>query len=149
MSAHPGYAGDLTPAETWQLLATNPDAVLIDVRTEGEWRTIGVPDTTELDQQTLFIEWATTWGPNPRFSKELSDAVTDPSVPVLFLCRSGGRSVGAAQDATTAGFSQAYNVLEGFEGDLDSAGQRSVNGWQLANLPTTTYPAPATDTTSK
>lgn len=134
-----GYAGDLTPAQTWELLANNPDAVLVDVRTEGEWRTIGVPDTSSIDHRPVFIEWATAWGPNPSFVKELTGSGANPAAPIIFLCRSGGRSVGAAQDATAAGFTQAFNVLEGFEGDLDAAGERTVNGWRLAGLPTTTF----------
>ncbi len=146
MSAHPGYAGNLTPTETWHLLANNPDAVLVDVRTDGEWRTIGVPDTTDLNQRPHFIEWVTPFGPNPDFLAELGGAVTDLTAPVLFLCRSGARSVAAAQGATAAGFTQAYNVLEGFEGDVDVAGHRTVNGWKNVNLPTTAYPATSAPT---
>lgn len=135
------YAGDLTPSQTWELLEHNPDAVLVDVRTRGEWDTIGVPDTSSINQTTHFIEWSTAFGPNPDFLTELRAAAGNPNVPVLFLCRSGARSIGAAQDATAAGFTQAFNVLEGFEGDLDAAGGRTVNGWLLAGLPTTTASA--------
>ena len=136
------YAGDLTPAQVWELLENNPDAVLVDVRTDGEWRTIGVPDTSSIKQTSHFIEWSTAFGPNPNFLDQLSEAVPHANVPVLFLCRSGARSIGAAQDATAAGFTQAFNVLEGFEGDLDADGGRTVNGWILAGLPTTTFVAP-------
>ena len=138
------YAGDLTPQQAWDLLESNPDAILVDVRTEGEWRQIGVPDTSALEgHRTAFIEWATPFGPNENFLAELAEAGLTPGDerPIVFLCRAGNRSIGAAVDATAAGFGPAYNILEGFEGDTDAAGQRTVNGWRLRGLPATTYTA--------
>lgn len=138
------YAGDLTPQQAWELLESNPEAILVDVRTEGEWRQIGVPDTSSLEgHREAFIEWATPFGPNENFLAELAEAGLTPGDerPIVFLCRSGHRSIGAATDATAAGFGPAYNILEGFEGDNDAAGQRTVNGWRLRGLPTTTYTA--------
>ena len=56
--------------------------------------------------------------------------------PVMFMCRSGARSHGAAIAATQAGYPNSFNVLEGFEGDKDSNGHRSsVGGWRKAGLP--------------
>ena len=138
------YAGDLTPQQAWDLLESNPDAILVDVRTEGEWRQVGVPDTSSLEgDRAAFIEWTTPFGPNENFLTELAETGLTPGNerPVIFLCRSGNRSIGAAIDATAAGFGPAYNVLEGFEGDTDAAGQRTVNGWRLRGLPATTYTA--------
>lgn len=139
------YAGDLTPQQAWDLLETTPDAVLVDVRTVGEWQQIGVPDLSPLDgdREVVFTEWATAFGPNPRFLDQLAEAGLAPGDgrPVIFLCRSGNRSIGAAVDATAAGFGPSYNVLEGFEGDTDLSGGRTVNGWRLRGLPSTTYTA--------
>jgi rhodanese-related sulfurtransferase len=57
-------------------------------------------------------------------------------VPVAFLCRSGVRSVAAAELVTAAGFARAYNVAEGFEGPVDGAGHRGgAAGWKAAGLP--------------
>ena len=71
----------------------------------------------------------------PDFMKEL-EAKVDKSAPVLFICRSGGRSHNAAMMAMQAGYAEAYNVLEGFEGDKDAAGHRgSKGGWRFAGLP--------------
>lgn len=140
------YAGDLTPQQAWDLLESNPEAILVDVRTEGEWRQVGVPDTSSLDgAREAFIEWATPFGPNDNFLTELAAAGLTPGDerPIVFLCRSGNRSIGAAIDATAAGFGPAYNILEGFEGDTDAAGRRTVNGWRLRGLPATTYTAGA------
>ncbi|HEY0188731.1 MAG TPA: rhodanese-like domain-containing protein [Cellulomonas sp.] len=136
------YAGDLTPQEAWDLLAADPSAVLVDVRTEGEWLTIGVPDTTTLDTEagprSAFVQWVDGSGrPNPLFLDELTALGLEPGGdrPVLLLCRSGVRSVAAANAATAAGLGPVYNVLTGFEGDVGPDGQRGHHGWRAAGLP--------------
>lgn len=130
------YAGDLAPQQAWDLLASNPDAVLVDVRTSAEWQWVGAADLSGLGRRALGIEWVTSAGePNQRFVDQLAEAGVDPEAPVLFLCRSGGRSAAAAQIATAAGYRTAYNVAEGFEGDPDAEGHRgTVNGWKVAGL---------------
>jgi rhodanese-related sulfurtransferase len=132
-----GYAGDITPQQAWDLLAADPDATLVDVRTEGEWRAIGVPDTTSLEKQPVFSEWVRAGGrPNTQFLEELK-AVGVTGGPVVFLCRSGQRSIGAARLATAAGIAPSYNVLEGFEGAPGADGVRDQQGWKVAGLPWT------------
>jgi rhodanese-related sulfurtransferase len=130
------YAGDLSPSQAWDLLASDPDAVLVDVRTSAEWQWVGGADLSELGKRTLGIEWMTSAGqPNERFVDHLSEAGVEPEAPVLFLCRSGGRSAAAASLASAAGYRAAYNVAEGFEGDPDAEGHRgTVNGWKVAGL---------------
>ena len=129
------YAGDLTPQDAWAKLEQG--AVLVDVRTEGEWAHIGVPDTKATDNDPLFIQWTFPGGiPNPDFVEQLKQqAPEDTGVELVFLCRSGQRSIAAAIAATQAGFT-AYNVLEGFEGEPDRYGERTVNGWKNRGLPT-------------
>jgi rhodanese-related sulfurtransferase len=127
------YTGDLTPREAWARLEAG--AVLVDVRTEAEWAQIGVPVTAAAGQNPLFIQWNQAGGiPNPRFLEELQQRCPT-GAELLFLCRSGARSVAAATAAAAAGFT-AYNVLEGFEGEPDAAGVRVVNGWKNRGLPT-------------
>ena len=122
------YAGDITPQQAWDLLAEDPDAVLVDVRTDREWQVIGVPDTTSIERRTLFIEWTNSYGErNPDFIDELKAAGL--TGPVVFLCRSGNRSVGAATVATAAGIAPSYNVLEGFEGRF-APGWKSILPWK-------------------
>lgn len=130
------YAGDLSPQQAWTLLSEQPAAQLVDVRTQAEWVWVGAPDLAELGKETVRIEWS-RWpegGANLAFLDELAAAGVEPGDPVLFLCRSGVRSVAAAQAATAAGYRKAYNVLEGFEGGLDAAGHRGVGGWKASGL---------------
>ena len=121
------YAGDLTPAQAFDLVRDDPDAVLVDVRTTAEWAQVGIPDLSELGKQVVFLEWQQ--GPqrslNPAFVDELRQAVP-PDAPLVMICRSGVRSIAAAQAATAAGLGPSYNVLEGFEGGA---------GWVRTGLP--------------
>jgi rhodanese-related sulfurtransferase len=134
-----GYAGDLTPQGAWDVLASNPKAVLVDVRTQAEWAFVGVPDTSDLGRAPAFVEWTSypDGEINPRFVQDLLEAGVEPSAdaPVIFICRSGVRSVGAAIAATEAGIGPSYNVLEGFEGGMNDLGQRGHEGWRAAGLP--------------
>jgi len=124
------YDGALTPQEAYELLRQTPEAKLVDVRTRAEWDWVGrIPGAVE-------IELVTYPGnrPNGQFVQELEQAV-DKSAPVLFICRSGGRSHNAAMLALQAGY-EAYNVLEGFEGDKDAQGHRNTRGgWRASGLP--------------
>jgi rhodanese-related sulfurtransferase len=125
------YAGALLPAEAHKLMQAG--AKLVDVRTKPELAYVGkIPGS-------LAVEWQTYPGgrENPEFLAELAAAVPKDQ-PVMFLCRSGARSNAAAEAATRAGWKEAYNILEGFEGDKDSDQHRnSVGGWRKAGLPWT------------
>lgn len=132
------YAGDLSPLQAWARLEDG--AILVDVRTEGEWAHIGIPDTASAGGQRndpLFIQWNLAGGiPNSQFLEQLKQLVPETEgTELIFLCRSGARSIAAATAATAAGFT-SYNVLEGFEGEPDRHGERTVNGWKNRGLPT-------------
>jgi rhodanese-related sulfurtransferase len=131
------YAGDITPEEAWQLLDGDPNAVLVDVRTDAEWRFVGVPDLSPLSRDAVFIEWNRTDGTrNQGFVDDLKAAgITPGERPVVFLCRSGNRSIGAAEAATEAGIGPSYNILDGFEGGLDEQRHRGRTGWKAVGLP--------------
>jgi rhodanese-related sulfurtransferase len=123
--------GLLTPTEAWQLFSAGV-LDLVDTRTHAERDLIGfVPGS-------IAIEWYDYPAKvrNERFLDQLREQVP-PERPVAFLCRSGVRSNYAAELATQHGWQAAYNILEGFEGDKNAAGQRRVNGWQMAGLPWT------------
>lgn len=118
------YAGNLTPQEAWALFSSGI-AELVDVRTYKELERVGyVPGAKH-------VEWlrGSDMAQNPRFLSQLGAKVGKEDV-VLFLCRSGKRSVAAAEAATVSGYRNAFNVLEGFEGD--GSPQR---GWLHHGLP--------------
>jgi rhodanese-related sulfurtransferase len=125
------YQGAVLPAEAYELLRHAPGAKLVDVRTRAELDYVGrMPGSVE-------IEWQHYPGgqPNAAFVTELRRQV-DVEALLMFICRSGARSHAAAAQAAAAGYSQCYNVLEGFEGDRDAQGHRnSVGGWRFAGLP--------------
>ena len=125
----PGYAGDVSAqlaCQWWQA----GDAVLIDVRTDAEREWVGfVPGAVPL----AWKQWP-GMVLNPGFEAGLREAVPSGKKAVM-LCRSGVRSIAAAKCATDLGI-QAYNILEGFEGDPDQQGQRGKKGgWRFAGLP--------------
>lgn len=133
------YAGDLTPTEAWEQLGADSQAQLVDVRTQAEWNFVGVPDLSSLARRVHCVEWQSfpSGAPNPGFVAQASQALgPDTGRTVLLLCRSGARSRAAAMALTAAGFSRAFNVAGGFEGDVDGQGHRgTINGWKAAGLP--------------
>lgn len=142
-SANGPRIDEVLPQEAWQILASDPNSRLVDVRTLAEWSYVGIPDLSELGQTLICVEWKQFPGMsvNPRFveavAEELGSAA--PST-ILFICRSGARSLQAA-GAVAAHFEGAgkpvrcLNVAEGFEGDLDDYGHRGQrNGWKHRNL---------------
>jgi rhodanese-related sulfurtransferase len=126
------YFGAVTAEEAYTLANGLPNARIIDVRTRPEWDFVGhIPCT-------VLIEWNSypAGARNPAFLHELKAVAPDPETPLLFLCRSGQRSDGAARVATAAGYRKAFNILDGFEGARDGEGHRgTLGGWRKAGLP--------------
>jgi rhodanese-related sulfurtransferase len=124
-----GYAGDVTPEQAYAWFADG-EAVLIDVRSDAEREWVGfVPGAVGL----AWKQWP-GMALNAGFDEALKAAVPAGKKAVL-LCRSGVRSVSAARRATELGL-EAYNILEGFEGDADAEGHRGrKGGWRLRGLP--------------
>ena len=124
------YAGRVSPTLAWQLFSSG-QAQLVDVRTAEERKFVGhVPGT-------VHVAWATGTAltRNPRFARELESKVKKDGV-VLLLCRSGKRSALAAEVAAKAGFTRVFNVLEGFEGEIDANQHRGGgDGWRFHGLP--------------
>ena len=124
-----GYAGDVPPqlaCQWWQ----QGDAVLVDVRTDAEREWVGmIPGAVSL----AWKQWP-GMAINAGFDEALKAAVPAGKKAVL-LCRSGVRSIAAAKRATELGL-EAYNILEGFEGDADDEGHRGrKGGWRFRGLP--------------
>jgi rhodanese-related sulfurtransferase len=129
---------EVSPADSWAALKSNPQAVLVDVRTDAEWNFVGVPDLSSLGKQVVLIPWQTFPGmqPNSQFIEHLRKAGVTAESQVYYLCRSGARSLAAGQAAQAAGFPHAYNVADGFEGPVDAEGHRgNLGGWKASKLP--------------
>ena len=124
------YAGSVPPKLAWALFSAG-EAQLVDVRSAEERKFVGhVPGSQH-------VPWAsgTALTRNPRFTRELEAKVSKEAV-VLLLCRSGKRSALAAEAATKAGFARVFNVLEGFEGEINTLQHRGVaDGWRFHRLP--------------
>lgn len=130
------YTGAVTPEEALELLKADASVRLIDVRTRAELDWVGRPQVP--DNQYANVEWLRYPGgvPNEHFVEQLTSQTADKNAPLLFLCRSAARSKAAAKVAYEAGFTQSFDILEGFEGDKDSAGHRkNVSGWCFRGLP--------------
>jgi rhodanese-related sulfurtransferase len=128
------YRGDIPPAEAYKRLEANPKAVLIDVRTEPEWAFVGLPAVDNL----IRLSWQSY--PDMKVNADFAARIEAQSLPrdteILCICRSGARSASAAAALTKAGFTNCWNVAEGFEGNRDSEGHRgTIGGWKAAGLP--------------
>ena len=132
------YAGDVQPTEAWDALQADPDAALIDVRTQAEWAFVGVPDLSTAGKQPLLVQWQVfpTMQQNPQFTQQLEAAGLAGDRKLYFICRSGARSQSAAVAATAAGLGPCFNVAGGFEGGHDAQRHRgTTSGWKSEGLP--------------
>ncbi|MBF0218387.1 MAG: rhodanese-like domain-containing protein [Gammaproteobacteria bacterium] len=131
---------NLTPEAAFALLSSNPRAVLVDVRSSMEFLFVGHP------KGAIHLAWIDEpdWVVNPDFVRQVrelmlggaSDNFGNAAAPVILICRSGKRSLEAGQLLLEAGFSEVYNVLDGFEGERDANHQRStLGGWRFVGLP--------------
>ncbi len=129
---------NVSPTEVWDVLRTDPEAQVVDVRTDAEWAYVGLPDLSTADRQPVLIPWQLfpSMQVNADFTEQMKQAGLTPSRKIYFLCRSGVRSLAAAQAAQAAGFPHAYNIADGFEGPPDEEGHRgTVAGWKAEALP--------------
>ena len=124
---------NLTPLQTRDFLAGQPDALFLDCRSEAEFYFVGHPEGA------VHVAWAEApdWEINPHFVAEVRKLVGHSiDRPVVIICRSGNRSVDAAKALESAGFTRVINVLHGFEGSLNERHHRGeVNGWRFDGLP--------------
>lgn len=129
---------DVTPAEAWDRLQKQPQAVLLDVRSTLEYEYVGHP------VGAVHVPWKEPpdWENDPQFVAKVKAALAErvegepEALPLMTLCRSGKRSRAAAEALMRQGFREVYNISEGFEGRLNEQGHRSsVNGWRFNKLP--------------
>ena len=139
---HVHAVGEVTPLEAWELLKSDPKAQLVDVRTTAEWSFVGVPDLAQLGRRVLMIEWSSYPGMarNGEFETQVAGQLkahgAGAETPIVFICRSGARSLSAAQAMSAKGYRRCFNLAGGFEGDLDGERHRGLqNGWKHEGLP--------------
>jgi rhodanese-related sulfurtransferase len=142
VSDHSGDVGEMPAAAAYELLCADPAAVLIDVRTAAEWSFVGVPDLSGIGKQAIFSEWQSYPLSQPvagfadSLRAQLAAKATPLDAPLLFLCRSGARSLAAARAMAALGYSRCVNVAGGFEGPCDASRQRGRrDGWKARELP--------------
>ena len=129
---------NVVPTQAWEALQANSNAQLVDVRTDAEWNFVGVPDLNAAGKQTVLIPWQMypTMQLNGSFEDNLTQAGLTADDHIYFICRSGVRSLAAAEAARAAGFPHVYNVADGFEGPPDADGHRGGEaGWKADGLP--------------
>jgi rhodanese-related sulfurtransferase len=131
----------LSPRDAYAYLSATPDAVFIDCRSEAEYFLVGHPVVEHAGAEPTrphHIWWADELRleMNERFVEDVAQVAGARERPVVLICRSGRRSVSAAEALEAAGWTEVYNVLEGFEGPLDDRDRRStLGGWRVAGLP--------------
>jgi len=133
----------ITCDDTFELLTSDENTILIDVRTQEENNFAGIVDSSDFNQRMALIQWKCypDMKMNQKFGDELDSILTKnfkdkDQVKILFMCRSGARSDQAAYFTTTKGYHNCFNVISGFEGDHNENKQRgTVNGWKASNLP--------------
>jgi rhodanese-related sulfurtransferase len=129
---------NVAPTQTWEALQADESAQLVDVRTDVEWNFVGVPELSAAGKQPILIPWQVypTMQRNPAFEDNLRNAGLTAEHKIYFICRSGARSMAAAEAARAAGFPHVFNVADGFEGPPDAAGHRGTTaGWKADDLP--------------
>ena len=129
---------NVAPKQVWDALRADKSARLVDVRTNAEWAYVGLPDLEETGQDPVLIPWQLfpTMQVNADFATHLRQEGLTPDNKIYFLCRSGVRSLAAADAAMSAGFPHVFNIVDGFEGPPDMNGHRGrVAGWKADGLP--------------
>ena len=129
---------NISSQECFEKLSIEVHSHLIDVRTKPEWVYVGVPDLSSINKNVIFISWQVY--PEMEINKFFENQVLESNIQkdnnLYFICRSGNRSYSAAESLASRGFSNCFNVIDGFEGKLNHKHQRAlIDGWQFNNLP--------------
>jgi rhodanese-related sulfurtransferase len=133
------HVKSISAIDAHKMLDENPSAVLIDVRSSMEFLFVGHP------KGSVHVAWIDEpdWKVNPDFPAHVRQVMLGgisceegDCAPVILICRSGNRSHEAGEVLIKDGFSNIYNIIEGFEGELDDSHHRSsIAGWRFEGLP--------------
>ena len=129
---------NISSKKCFEILSKEKVSYLIDVRTHAEWQFLGVPDLSAIKKEVIFVSWQIQpeMNENKNFEKQILDMGIKKNNPLYLICRSGQRSYNAAKLLLDNGFTNCFNVSDGFEGELNKQKKRSlINGWKYNNLP--------------
>ena len=129
---------NISSRECFEKLSIEVNSQLIDVRTKPEWIYVGVPDLSSINKKVIFVSWQVypEMGTNKFFENQILESNIIKDNNLYFICRSGNRSNNAAEFLASRGFSNCFNVIDGFEGKLNHERHRTlIDGWQFNNLP--------------
>ena len=124
---------EICSKKAFEILKSENESYLIDVRTEYEWTTIGVPNLEKINKKVLFIPW-----PNlvdmefVKYFLNILKSRFNYNNKLFFICRSGSRSRLASEIAAKNNFSNCYNIIDGFEGNRTD---EMKSGWKSQDLP--------------
>ena len=133
------YAGEIFSDKAFEILKSEKNSFLVDVRTLPEWTFSGYPDLSYIGKDTKRISWKIypNMNLNQNFLQQIENEILDKNSQIFFMCKTGGRSLDAAIFATEiGGYKNCFNITNGFEGDANENNQRGkINGWKALNLP--------------
>jgi rhodanese-related sulfurtransferase len=133
---------EITPHDAFEVLKTDANSVLIDTRTFEEINFVGFVDPSSFGNRMIILPWLLypEMQENPDFAHALEESLKglnlNSQTKLLFICRSGARSHSAGLHSINLGYKNCYNIVHGFEGDLNAGAHRGkVNGWKASHLP--------------
>ena len=132
MSGDRPTVDEVDPAEACRLLESDPDTALVDVRTRAEFSYVGHADAVDRNIPWRFLSdrfdvksGVYTYDENGNFLPDIAALMAREGKgnddAVFVICRSGARSAAAVDALAAAGYSQVYNIVDGFEGGKDKA----------------------------
>jgi len=134
----------VTPEEAFEELKKDQNAVLVDVRTFEEFNFVGFVNPSDFGNRMILLPWQLypQMQENAEFASTLAQGLSElgfedaNETKIFFLCRTGGRSNAAAAFSQNCGYKNCFNIISGFEGELNSGNHRGqFNGWKASSLP--------------
>lgn len=119
-------------------LISDANSFLIDVRTHEEFNFVGIVDDNGFKNKITLMPWLLfpNMNINPDFLENIKKLFPNIDSNLFFLCKTGGRSNQSSLAVNEIGYKNCYNIVNGFEGDLDSFEHRgNINGWKASKLP--------------
>jgi len=127
----------IDPDKAWEMVSECDDCVIVDVRTDMEWKGDGIPDISKIGKETILLSWRflPDMSINNDFIDLLLEKVKDKNSKILFLCKKGIRSIDAAAAANSVGYNFCYNIVGGFGDKNSKSDMESSSCWLGCNLP--------------